>query len=96
MKQQLLGMTELHVHRKGEVLPVDKSSDPAVDGVPLNCSFSVKYDAPQSRLYANAVARSKLVMQYKGKIGNVQKSLLTQALVLTSSVRSLQRRLAWQ
>ena len=48
-------MSELYVYRTGEVLPVGKSSDPAVDGVPLNCSFSVMYDAPQSRLYANAV-----------------------------------------
>ena len=76
MEQQLPGMTEVHVYRKGEVLPVGKSSDPAVDGAPLSCSFSVMHDAPQSRLYANAVARSKLVMQYNGKIGNVPAEIL--------------------
>ena len=76
MEQQLPGMTELHVYRKAEVLPVGKSSDPAVDGVPLSCSFSVMYDASQSRLYANAAAHSKLVMQYKDKIGNAPAEIL--------------------
>ena len=32
-------------------------------------SYLVMYDAPQSRFVLNALARSKLVMQFKGKIG---------------------------
>ena len=34
------------------------------------------FDAPQPHLYANAVACTKLVMQFKGKIGSVPSEIL--------------------
>ncbi len=66
MEKQLPGMTELHMYKKGEGLPVGKSVIPTIDGVPLSCSFSVMHDAPQSRLYANAVTSQQTNLAVQG------------------------------
>ena len=65
---QLHGMRVLCEYQKGDVVPGSHSSLPA--------TYVVLYDAPQSRLVLNAVNRSKLAMQFKGKLGCVPADIL--------------------
>jgi len=66
---QLNEMKVLCEYQKGDALPGSNSS--AADISRLSDTYVVLYGAPQSRLVLNAVHRSKLTMQSKGKVGSV-------------------------
>ena len=75
LEQQLHGMRVLHEYKKGEVLSTcDDASDSGSSALP--CSYQVMYDAPKTRLVLNAAARSKLVMEFKSKVGCVPAEFL--------------------
>lgn len=71
---QLHDMKVLCEYQEGDAMP--GSDALAADIARLSDTYVVLYDAPQSRLVLNAVNRSKLTMQFKGKVGSVPAEFL--------------------